>query len=98
MHSRPKKCISAFNYVGMLRFDGSSITYSDLKASCRKILDLKSATDIVCRHTHLKTPCIMRGTRDGSKAPCIRRCFLEDRLEINLNEGGCISKSLSHLR
>lgn len=97
MKSRSKEHISVFRYVGTTRADGSLITYSDLKFACKRVLATRTARLLACRHNNTESPCIMRGTMDGIKAPCVRRCVLERALGLSTSEN-LAAKPSSHLR
>jgi len=73
--------------------DGSLITYQDLQEACRRVLKSRKEKLLPCRHKKVSKSCKMRGTKDGKKAPCIRRSHLEAELKISSS-----SDSKSHLR
>jgi hypothetical protein len=72
----------------ILSFLGGEVTVDRLKKACADVLSECGTTELMCRHDKR---CYRRGTKDGVKAPCIRRSKMLAKLHI-------ASAAKSHLR
>jgi hypothetical protein len=81
--------------LGLL--DSQGVSKDALRRACGAVLQSRSRTIIACRHRGSTSECFYRGTKDGKKAPVLRRSHLEKALNLKNPTGATAHVRAYHL-